>query len=277
MPKKILLLGESDVGKSHFGGQLLGRLNTEKCALKMVGSPPSLAAFEEVLDALNKGRAARHTSAAHYLESRWPIADSENNQIELIWPDYGGEQVKTIRESRSMSPEWRERIVESEAWIVMVRIQHSEVSDDIFSRPLDSLVNETDRDQDFQMSPQAKLLEFLQWLMHVRGTGTLQPVSIPRLLLLLSCWDELPETQRGELPMDVISARMPMVASFLEANWRPGSLQILGLSALERPLNEGSVDEAYVDRGPETFGYVVLEDGTRTSDLTQVIAPLIRS
>jgi hypothetical protein len=69
MKSSILLLGEYNVGKTHFGGQLLGRLNREDGALRMVGQPDSIDAFDVVLQNLNDGRAAPHTSAAHYAEA----------------------------------------------------------------------------------------------------------------------------------------------------------------------------------------------------------------
>ncbi len=66
-----------------------------------------------------------------------------------------------------------------------------------------------------------------------------------------------------------------MVASFVEANWRPDALDVMGLSALERALDEKVRDEDFVDRGPESFGYVVTSDGKRSEDLTLAIAPLL--
>lgn len=271
----ILLLGESDVGKTHFGGQLLGRLAQEQGALRMMGSPQSLTAFEEVLGALNKGLSAEHTAFEQYHESRWPITDLQGRHIELVWPDYGGEQIRQIREKRSMSPEWRKRVIESEAWIIMVRIQHSELSDDIFSRPLAGLINAPKADATFAMSPQARLIEFLQWLMYVRATGTLAPVSEPRLMLLLSCWDELPEEQQSRPPAEILASRMPLVSAFVGANWAPRAVRTLGLSALERPLSKDAPDQDYIDQGPENFGYMVREDGQRDKDLTLAIAPLV--
>ena len=96
MSATILLLGEYNVGKSHFGGQLLGRLNREEGALRMVGAPSTLAPFDAVLSRLNDGRAAPHTSAASYSEAKWPIADRTGRMIDLVWPEYGGEQVSEI-------------------------------------------------------------------------------------------------------------------------------------------------------------------------------------
>ena len=275
MASKLLLLGESNVGKSHFGGQLLGRLNREQGALRMIGSPPTLAPFEAVLDGLNNGRASAHTSASLYLESHWPIADEAGRRIDLVWPDYGGEQVRAIRADRRMPPEWRDRIAKSDGWIIMVRIQHAQLGDDLFSRPLRHFIRDPKPAESFTMSDQAKLVDFLQWLMFVRGSGTLVSVERPRLLLLLSCWDELPDDERNDPPAEVLRRRMPLVAAFVESNWRPGSRHVLGLSALERPLTEQSEDQDYIDLGPEAFGYVVRADGTHSPDLTLALTPLL--
>lgn len=275
MTRRLLLLGEYDVGKSHFAGQLLGRLNQEQGSLRMVGAPPTLGPYENVLARINSGRAAPHTSQDSYVESRWPLADRSGNQIELEWPDYGGEQLRAIREQRSMPRAWRDRIVATAGWIVMVRIAHQQLSDDIFTRPLAEPGKDRQPPDTFAISPQAQLVDFLQWLMFVRGTGTLAPVATPPLMLLLSCWDELPAAEQGKTPITVLRARMPMVAAFAEANWRPDALQVFGLSALERPLREDSVDDEFIDRGPEAFGYIVLPNGCREPDLTLAIAAMV--
>jgi hypothetical protein len=112
--------------------------------------------------------------------------------------------------------------------------------------------------------------------MFIRGTGSLKRVAEPRLLLLLSCWDELTAPEIDLAPAEVLRRRMPMVYSFVEASWEPTSSSIIGLSALEKSLSEDSEDEEYIDLGPEHFGYIVQEDGTRSSDLTLAIKPVLR-
>jgi hypothetical protein len=275
MTRSLTLFGEYDVGKTHFGGQLLGRLNQEKGVLRMVGAPPTLGPFENVLASINSGRAAAHTPQNQYVESIWPLADRDGAAIELVWPDYGGEQLSTIRAQRSMPKEWRQRVVRSAGWIVMLRIAHAQLSDDIFTRPLSVPGRERQMPQQFRVSPQAQLVDFLQWLMFMRGTGTLDPISAPPLMLLLSCWDELPAAELNRAPIEVLRARAPMVAAFAESNWRPDALKVMGLSALERSLREDEVDEAFVDQGPEAFGYVVLPDGRHDPDLTLAIMAMV--
>lgn len=275
MTASILLLGESNVGKSHFGGQLLGRLNREEGALRMVGSPTSLAPFDTVLSSLNAGLAAKHTSAASYTETLWPVTNSEGRSIDLVWPEYGGEQVSEITAQRRMSPEWRRRVETSDGWIVMVRIPNAQVSDDIFTRPLLSANGNGHDPKAYKLSNQAKLVDFLQWLSFVRGINPLVPTSSPRLLLLLSCWDELPPAQIHSKPANVLLERMPLVSAFIQANWTQEAASVIGLSALERSLSENLEDTEYVDMGPENFGYVVTADGEHNRDLTLAIAPLV--
>jgi hypothetical protein len=157
----------------------------------------------------------------------------------------------------------------------MLRIAHNQLSDDIFTRPLAEPGRERLTPESFTISPQAQLVDFLQWLIFVRGTGTLAPISHPPLLLLLSCWDELPPAEQNSTPADILRTHMPMVAAFVEANWQEEALSVLGLSALERSLDEEKVDWEFVDRGPEEFGYVVLPDGSHDRDLTLAIGWLI--
>ena len=59
--KSLLLLGESDVGKTHYGAQLLRRLNLNVGALKMSGAPSSIEPFVAALEKLSLGLAAIHT------------------------------------------------------------------------------------------------------------------------------------------------------------------------------------------------------------------------
>ena len=103
----ILLIGESGVGKTHYGAQLLRRLMKGDDLLRMDGAATNVEPFEAALESLNDGRAAGHTATATYVDSVWPVADAQGRRAELVWPDYGGEQIKTIIESRRVPAAWR--------------------------------------------------------------------------------------------------------------------------------------------------------------------------
>jgi hypothetical protein len=96
------------------------------------------------------------------------------------------------------------------------------------------------------------------------------PLRKPRLTILLSCWDELETT---ELPADLLASRLPMLWSFVHSNWT--SPTVMGLSALERALSNRDADQEYAIRGPEEFGYVVLPNGVKNTDITLPIQRLM--
>ena len=61
MKNSILIIGESGVGKTHFGAQLLMRLQQNLGQLCMDGAATNLEPFIEAMDRLNEGVTAEHT------------------------------------------------------------------------------------------------------------------------------------------------------------------------------------------------------------------------
>jgi hypothetical protein len=144
------------------------------------------------------------------------------------------------------------------------------ISEDIFSRPLSDFRNVRSEQGELQVSHQARLIELLQFLLYIRGANTSRPIQVPRLGILLTCWDEL---GTSDTPSDVLRQRLPMFFDFIESTWAGAS--VIGLSALERPLSPRERDSDYVTRGPEQFGYVILPSGDRSPDLTVPIEILL--
>lgn len=273
-PVSLLVLGEFDTGKTHYGAQLLLRLNQHSSGLRMRGAAVNIEPFETAIERMNEGRAAPHTAMASYMESHWPIEDKNERAIDLVWPDYGGEQISTIIASRRISPAWRARIIRSGGWLFFVRLQQLNLQDDIFSRPLASILNPPPSEKDFKLSDPSRLIELLQMLLFVRGVGTVTQLSSPALVVLLSCWDEIAGVQPGSRPEEVLGRYLPLLADFVATNWAPARVSVLGLSSLEKTLDEKSQDEDFRSRGPEQFGYIVRADGTRDCDLTIPISQL---
>ncbi|AGA08857.1 hypothetical protein HR059_31505 (plasmid) [Sinorhizobium meliloti WSM1022] len=267
----ILLVGESGVGKTHYGAQLLRRLMKGDDLLRMDGAATNVEPFEAALDSLNEGRAAEHTPTATYVDSVWPVADAKGRRADLVWPDYGGEQIKTIIESRRVPAAWQTRINTTGAWLLLIRLQQTRIGDDIFSKPLRDLRGTSMKNQEVLPSDQARLVELLQMLLFAGGLSG-QTNRMPRLGVLLTCWDE---AAFDGTPEEALGARLPLVSSFVRSVWQ--SPLIMGLSALERPLSPTARDMDYVAQGPEHFGYVIASDGTRSNDLTAPIFAMLNT
>ena len=269
----ILLIGESNVGKTHYGAQFLKRLMVEACSIKMHGAATNLEAFTNALSCLAEGLSTDHTPANSYVESIWPIVDQTGCQAELIWPDYGGEQVRSLVTQRRIPADWRERVLAASDWVLLIRLHTLRTEEDLLSRPLESFATVDAQEaaaSTCELSDQARTVELLQMLLYLAQSNLDQPLQKPRLTILLSCWDELDTT---ELPTELLRSRLPMLYSFVHSNW--SSPVVFGLSALERPLSRTDVDQDYAIRGPEEFGYVVLSDGTRDTDITLPIHRLM--
>lgn len=268
----ILLVGESNVGKTHYGAQFLKRLMVKACALKMTGAPTNLEAFTTALSCLTEGKSTDHTPADIYVESVWPITDEAGRYAELIWPDYGGEQVRNLVAQRRIPAAWRDRVVEATDWVLLIRLHSLRSEDDLFSRPLQSFtpVEPQGEAAEYELSDQARKVELLQMLLYLAQFHLDRPLRKPRLTILLSCWDELETT---ELPADLLASRLPMLWSFVCSNW--ASPTVIGLSALERALDKTDADQDYAIRGPEEFGYVVLPNGEKSTDITLPIQYLM--
>ncbi|MDO8687533.1 MAG: hypothetical protein Q7K41_02970 [Dehalococcoidales bacterium] len=268
---RLALFGESNVGKTHYGGQLLSRIETETCELKMRAMPIDLSPFEEVRSKLNAGLPASHTPSAVYRESVWPVIGGQGAALDLTWPDYGGEQVRQLIDTRRMGQEWLDRVQSAHGWILMVRPKLATQDDDIFSRPLGDVRRPNgDVGTRPHRSIQARLVELLQMLLHARSLQERRPM--PALVVLLSCWDELGVVE-GTKPDDVLKKRLPLLASFISSRWGYSKSAVFGLSALEAALSTERANEQFIDRGPEHFGYVIDPDGKKTGDLTR---PIVR-
>ena len=96
----------------------------------------------------------------------------------------------------------------------------------------------------------------------------------PKLGVLLTCWDEL--NLNDISPQRLLAQRTPLLEQFIRAKWNQDSYFVLGLSSLERPLDAKLCDDDFINRGPESFGYVVRADGSQCDDLTVPLLQMLQ-
>lgn len=274
--QSVLLVGGPSTGKTIYGAQLLSRLQADRGNLRLRHAPENIDPFKAALHRLSQGLLAKHTSVATYNEVVLPLELPTGVPVDLVWPDYGGEQIRRIMNQRWVSVEWRDRIRTSTGWLLFIRPSMIHSQNDVFSRPIHKVVKPANGvEEDRQWSQQAWYTELLQILLFIRGVGVLERVSAPRLAVVLSCWDEIASDGNPDTPEAALSARLPMFRTFLRSVWDVHSVSVFGVSSLGRALNEDSVDEEYVDFGPHNFGYAVPSEGGKDDDLSLPIQWLL--
>lgn len=280
----LIVIGANSTGKTHYAGQLYGRLREGEARLKLRHPPENLAPLENVLDRLSDGKTALHTEHDVYHEIDFPLLTEEGEELNLLFPDYGGEQIKKIIESRLVPNEWIKRLTDSDGWMIFIRLSLVSKTEDLITRPpgkmlgTQQIVRSAASEAEKNKITSVSFIELLQAALAISRRGILQKRKEPVLVIVLSCWDELSKTEINEkiVPYDVLHQKLPMFAEFLAANWRDESLMVYGLSSLGKSLDEKKSDDEYLDFGPENFGYVVTPEGEQKKDLTLPIVDLIR-
>jgi hypothetical protein len=273
MSHSVLLIGDSGTGKTVYGAQLLGRLHYNNTGvLRRRVAIESLVAFESPLKELAKGKLPSHTSAGTYHETTLELFDSHGREILIKWPDYAGEQMPRIAEQRSLSDQWRGNLLNSQAWLVFLRLTQMPIPDDALDRRI--MLTHESGDEVSQptppLSPQAATVELLQILRHLYQENH-KARRVPRLGVVLTVYDELGVAE-GCKPVEELARREPLLFDYLETNWPEALRFVVGLSALGASMESPGISSKFQLEGPEEQGYIILPDGTSTTDLTMLIA-----
>lgn len=273
---EIVLLGGSYSGKTHYAGQLYGRLKRNPGLLELRDTPADLSALEEVLHCLENGHAAGHTSVGTWTDVLLPLKDKRGHMLDLRWPDYGGEQLKTVFDERQVTENWRSQLRQAEGWLLLIRLRKETTYPDALAELAKrSAGGNGTTARAGAWDANARWVELLQMLLHVAGVGTVSRREQPRLAVLLSCYDEVAADDL--LPDQVLAKHLPLVAAFIDSLWTPDAMSIWGLSALGRLLEPSSDDENFINQGPEHQGWVVTPDGQKDSDLSRPLAWLLEA
>ncbi|UUF12615.1 MULTISPECIES: hypothetical protein [Flavobacterium] len=274
----ILIIGGPNVGKTHFGGQLYGRLQTRESFYKIVSPPENLNIFKEVLECLNDGKAADHTNVNSNETLELQIVDADGKNITFNFPDYGGEQVKAIFNDRRISKIWKDQIEKSDSWMLFIRLDEIIPLEDIINRgipEMDVLSKRNKEASALKLSDSAFFTELLQMLLYAKRTATLGKISNPKLTIVLSCWDLLEAESENRLPYELLREKLPLFWNYLVQTWKAEHLDVIGLSATEKSLDIKKADRDFVKKGPEKFGYIITSEGKKESDLTLSIGTFI--
>jgi Double-GTPase 1 len=276
----VLVLGASGTGKTHYAGQLLGRLkNDRQGRLKLrPGGVDNISRLDEVLACLEEGRAAGHTPAETWSGTRCELETADGSNILLEWPEYAGERLFSIIERRILPMEWRTSSKAATGWILFIRLSSLKLYEDLLDRPTGLVSKHTRSDSApdgvIDWDDQARYVELLQMLIFAIGQSNFQRVLSPRLAIVLSCWDELESDD--DTPEKIFADRLPMLETFIRSHWQESAWSVWGLSSLGRSLSQDIRDNEFAEKGPEHFGYVIPPGSSmQNGDLTAPVAWLL--
>lgn len=276
----ILIIGGPNAGKTHFGGQLYGRLNARTEHFKMTSQPEDLTIFKEVWDQLNEGKSAGHTNVNMHTTLEMHIEDQDGAKSVFTFPDYGGEQIKSIVNDRRINKTWKEQIEKSNSWMLFIRLDEIVPVEDVANRGIpdqETLELRGTEKSPMSLSDIAFYTELLQIFLFTKQVSTKQPVKRPKLSVVISCWDLLTKKEQNELPRVVLSRKLPGFYNFIENTWASEAFQVIGLSSTEKSLSNKNPDMDFIKKGPENFGYIISNTGEKNRDLTLTIASFIEN
>ena len=274
--KHILIVGGPDVGKTHFGGQLYGRLQSRLGSYRITSPPENLTVFKEVLESLNEGRSAGHSNVSSNEVLELDLADKEGNAISLRFPDYGGEQVNAIVTDRRVDKVWAEQLKVSTSWMLFIRPDRLPMIEDIVNRglPEQAIIDQRNKEETpMELSAPAFYIELLQILLYAQRTVS-GYADQPKLMVALSCWDLIEKVHKEKVPAEVLREKAPALSAFIESTW-PQNHLVIGLSSTERTLSLTEADMEFAKRGPEDFGFLITPQGEPEKDLTVSIKLLL--
>lgn len=272
MNKKILIIGKAHTSKTVFITQFYNRLQKGKSKLSLYKPVNDLSSIKTAREFLANGELPQPTPTEKSVEILLPIKLGDE-QIDIVYPDFGGEQINNILNTRIVDDKWVNAVKESNNWILFIRLSNLSGSHDISDVTVTpEYLERNQTEYEYIVSDQTALIELIQILLDIKEHDYHYKNKQTKLTIVLSCWDELSTEKK---PREVLQNHLPLLSDLIESNWEADYLKVIGLSALGFSLTEAQHKEQYQIRGPESFGYLIYENGEKTEDITELIAESI--
>lgn len=264
---EILIIGPPKSAKTTFLAQLYGRLMAKKGQLILSQAPKNIDGIKNAYNRLVNGLEAETTPATENLQVEIPVKMGESEFV-LNCKDYGGEQVRDITNLMEYDATWIKRVKGNDRWILFIRPGEISHHYDLSVKGFAEADSSPSTNSTKKASDQYHFIELIQALLHARGAGMKEIINSPRLLIGMTCWDEL---KTESTPLEILKTKMPLFYQFIESNWESNMFKVVGVSAQEFPLDTKEAREKYLEEMPESFGYLVLENGNKDQDLTKLV------
>jgi len=269
----ILIIGHPASGKTVFIIQFFIRVTKRKSSITLTKTPENIKAITDAVRRITSGEEPIPTPAEENVKLVLPIKVDGKN-IDLVCPDYGGEQVNDLTALMEIDNNWKELVNGSNRWMLFIRPDKIAPEYDLSISSFEGI--EKTRSTTFTspgLSDQSKFIELLQVLLYTKNKGIRHPIVEPKLFIVLTCWDELNTTKK---PVQVLREKIPMLLHFVETIWEKEAFEIFGLSAQEFPLTTQEAKDKYLNDLPENLGYMVDQGGVEDKDITKLVKMVLQ-
>jgi hypothetical protein len=259
----VVFIGGPDAGKSNYLFRLWMAIQAEVGELLSDRLPADLEYLETGASSLLHGAFAPHTPHEVQAHCSIPVKlRSKPTTALLAVPDYSGEQWMRVYRMREWPKEIEDCVTDSSSFLFFVRPDSPEVE-----RPLDWLtcerllggvhgINPTPK-MEYRPPTQNVIVDWLQCL-RAAYNSKIGPQACPRVAIVVSAWDLVPNEQQLLAPVEYLTANFPMVADFIATNKASFEIEVFGLSIVGGDLkNEPGFRERYLSGDPQESGYVV--------------------
>jgi len=273
--ESILIIGHPASGKTTFLAQFFTRIKKRKSRITLSKTPGNIKAIINAQNRLAQGEEPETTPADENVELTLPIK-VDGKDIDLICPDYGGEQVNDLTALMEINNDWEKLVNSSARWALFIRPHTIECDYDLSLNSYEGVRHE--RSEKFEspaLSDQSKFIELLQILLYTKNMGLKNSFPEPKLSLILTCWDEL-RLNKKKKPAHILLEKLPLLSHFVETIWDHDAIKVLGLSAQEFPLDNPEARDKYLDNLPENFGYMIDQEGMKDTDITRLVEMVLQ-
>ena len=281
----VLLIGGPDAGKSNLLFRLWIAVDTGQGALVKDGLPSELDYLSGGAAGLLEGRFAGHTSKEVYERVFVPVrtrVPGDSRRGTLVVPDLDGEQILTICRNRRWTSVWEDLISNRCACLLFVR-----ASSEATVAPLDwatcferyggaigapntdrgevpkvggsagAVGSQVDEEGSVQLPTQVVLTEWLQFLRQA-FTAVAGGAFRPRIGVVISAWDAVPNDQQAAGPVEYLADNFPMLHQFIQAKEEAYEFQVFGVTVVAGDLkNDEDFRNKYLEGNPPDFGFVL--------------------
>ena len=275
MEKSILIVGRPGSTKTRYLTQLQIRAEKKKSSIQFFDRPKELQGIAEDKKRALQGLSAVRTATDVNMHYELPFSIGEE-EMRVNYPDSAGEQVNQIVDHRRVGKNWQQQILRSDYWVLFINPSKLTRQFDLSTKLVDSVNGSTDDDGEFTISDQGFLIELLQMMLYVKGLGIAKRVNMPKLAVVLTCWDVI-EIETGDTPAQILGKNdvLPLLSEFIHSVWSESSVEIYGMAPQGKELSPETPDEDFVDDGAENRGFIILPDGQQDPDITLLISRLL--